>query len=239
VPINGASSVLPQRRQYGRVSRGYMGVGLRDVDADLERSLKLTVDHGALVQDITAGSPADRAGVRPYDVITSLDDRVIANDDQLIREIASRAPGSAARLRLSRDGHDQTLVVKLSERPARERAEKADSPVGPPERSKIDPDALLLGLTVRDIDRQTADRLELPRQMRGVLITRVEAMSSSFDGGIERGTVLLEINRQRIESLADYRRIARAARTGDILTLYVYAPDLDQRQLKTIRVEDR
>jgi serine protease Do len=129
--------------------------------------------------------------------------------------------------------------VKLSERPARERAEKADSPVGPPERSKIDPDALLLGLTVRDIDRQTADRLELPRQMRGVLITRVEAMSSSFDGGIERGTVLLEINRQRIESLADYRRIARAARTGDILTLYVYAPDLDQRQLKTIRVEDR
>ena len=58
VPINGASSVLPQLRARGRVSRGYMGVGLRDVDADLERSLKLTVDHGALVQDITAGSPA-------------------------------------------------------------------------------------------------------------------------------------------------------------------------------------
>ena len=57
--------------------------------------------------------------------------------------------------------------------------------------------------------------------------------------GIERGTVLLEINRERVESLADYRRIARAARTGDILTLYIYAPDLDQRQLKTIRVEDR
>ena len=69
--------------------------------------------------------------------------------------------------------------------------------------------------------------------MRGVLITRVEPMSSSFDGGIERGTVLLEINRQPVESVADYRRIARAARAGDILTLYVYAPDLDQRQLKT------
>ena len=75
--------------------------------------------------------------------------------------------------------------------------------------------------------------------MRGVLITRVEAMSSSFDGGIERGTVLLEINRQQVESVADYRRIARAARVGDILALYVYAPDVDQRQLKTIRVEDR
>jgi serine protease Do len=239
VPINGASAVLPQLRARGRVSRGYMGVGLRDVDVDLERSLKLPVNHGALVQDITSGSPADRAGLRPYEVITSLDDRAIANDDQLIREIASRAPGSAARLHLLRDGHDQTVVVKLSERPARERPDKVDSPAGPPERSKADPDSLLLGLTVRDIDRAAADRLELPKQVRGVLIARVEAMSAAFDSGIERGTVLLEINRQRVESVAEFRRIAHAARAGDVLTLYVYAPDLDQRQLKTIRVEDR
>jgi serine protease Do len=238
VPINGASSVLPQLRARGRVSRGYMGVGLRDVDGDLERSLKLPVDHGALVQDITAGSPADRAGLRPYDVITSLDDRPIANDDQLIREISARAPGSAARLKLVRDGHDQTLTVKLAERPARDRQDRAD-PSPPPERSRTDPDASLLGLTVRDLDRQTADRLDVPKDVRGVLITRVEAMSSSFDGGIERGTVLLEINRQRIDSAAEYRRIARGARPGDILTFYIYAPDLDQRQLKTVRVEDR
>ncbi|HKB10338.1 MAG TPA: Do family serine endopeptidase [Vicinamibacterales bacterium] len=240
VPINGAAAVLPQLRARGRVSRGYMGVGLRDVDADLERSLKLSVDHGALVQDITAGSPADRAGLRPYDVITSLDDRPISNDDQLIREISARAPGSAARLRLMRDGRDQTLTVKLAERPARERPDKAENAPGPPpERSKNDADALPLGLMVRDIDRQTAERLELPRQLHGVLITRVEAMSASFDGGIERGTVLLEINRQAVESVADYRRLARTAHPGDILTLYIYAPDLDQRQLKTIRVEDR
>jgi S1-C subfamily serine protease len=64
-------------------------------------------------------------------------------------------------------------------------------------------------------------------------------MSSSFDGGIERGTVLLEINRQRVESAAEYRRLAGAVRPGDVLTLFLYAPDLDQRQLKTIRVEDR
>jgi len=240
VPINGASAVLPQLRARGRVSRGYMGVGLRDVDSDLERSLKLTVDHGALVQDITAGSPADRAGLRPYDVITSLDDRAISNDDQLIREISARAPGSSARLRLVRDGRDQSLTVKLAERPARERPDKADAPAGPsPERPKTDVDNVPLGLTVRDIDRQTAERLELPRQTRGVLITRVEPMSSSFDGGIERGTVLLEINRQPIESVAEFRRVARAAHAGDILTLYIYAPDLDQRQLKTIRLEDR
>ena len=73
----------------------------------------------------------------------------------------------------------------------------------------------------------------------GTISTAVEAMSTSFDAGIERGTILLEINRQRIESAAEYRRVARAARAGDILTLYIYAPDLEQRQLKTIRAEDR
>jgi serine protease Do len=239
VPINGASAVLPQLRARGSVSRGYMGVGLRDVDSDLERSLKLTVDHGALVQDITAGSPADRAGLRPYDVITSLDDRPIASDDELIREISARAPGSAARLKLVRDGREQTLTVKLAERPARDRQDRTEPAPPPPERSRSEPDGALLGLTVRDLDRQTADRLDVPKDVKGILITRVEAMSSSFDGGIERGTVLLEINRETVSSVAEFRRVARSARPGDILTLYIYAPDLDQRQLKTIRVEER
>src|SRR5580765_7957985 len=223
VPINGASAVLPQLRARGRVSRGYMGVGLRDVDQDLER-----------------GSPADRAGLRPYDVIVSLDDRPIANDDQLIREIAGRSPGSPARLQLIRDGHPESVTVKLTERPAREGGGAQDARGQAPalDRGRGDPENLL-GLTVRDLDRQTVDRFDLPAGTRGVLITRVEAMSSSFDGGIERGTVLLEINRRRVETAADYRRIARLARPGDILTLYLYAPELDQRQLKTTRVEDR
>jgi serine protease Do len=239
VPINGASAALPQLRARGRVSRGYMGVFLRDVDQDLERSLQLPVDHGAVVQDITRGSPADRAGLRPYDVIVSLDDRPIANDDQLIREIAGRTPGSPARLQLVRDGHQESVTVKLTERPPREgSAQDARGQAPALDRGKSDPENLL-GLTVRDLDRQTADRFDLPAGTRGVLITRVEAMSSSFDGGIERGTVLLEINRRRIETAADYRRIARLARPGEILTLYLYAPELDQRQLKTIRVEDR
>jgi serine protease Do len=138
-----------------------------------------------------------------------------------------------------RDGHQQNVTLKLAERPARDNAGNRSDAPAPTSDRKIDPDALTLGLVVRDLDRQTAERLELPKQTVGVLIMRVEPMSSSFDGGIERGTVLLEINRQRVGSVAEYRRIARAARPGDILTLYIYSPDLDQRQLKTVRVEDR
>jgi len=240
VPINGATAVLAQLRARGRVSRGYIGVALRDVDPDLERSLKLPVGHGALVQDITAGSPGDRAGLQAYDIIVSLDDVEIVNDDQLIREISGRTPGTPARLKIVRDGRQQVVTLKLAERPPRDTAgNRSDAPAPTGDRLKADPDSLTLGLIVRDLDRQTAERLELPKQTQGVLITRVEPMSSSFDGGIERGTVLLEINRQRVESVAEYRRLARAARPGDILALYIYSPDLDQRQLKTVRVEDR
>ena len=242
VPINGAAAILPQLRARGRVSRGYIGVALRDVDADLERSLKLPVGRGALVQDVTAGSPGDRVGLKPYDIIVSLDNQEIANDDDLIREISARTPGSPARLTFVRDGREQALTVKLAERPAREtdKGGVSGEPPSPPDHGgRLDADGALLGLNVRDLDRQTADRLDLPRDTHGVLITRVEPMSSSFDSGIDRGAVLLEINRQRVDSVSEFRRIARAARPGDILTLYLYSPDLEQRQLKTVRVDER
>jgi len=238
VPINGASAILAQLRARGRVSRGYIGAGLRDLDADLMRSLKLPSSRGALVQDVVAGSPAERAGLKPYDVIVALDDVSMAGEDQMMRAIAAREPGGAARVRVLRDGRSETLTVKLAERPARDRTTRTTAPAPQPA-DRRRPDAPVLGLTVRELDRQLTDRLQLPRSMRGVVIARVEPMSASFDGGIERGTVLLEVNRQRVESVADYDRIAGGARPGDILTLYVYLPELDQRQMKTVRVEER
>ena len=139
-----------------------------------------------------------------------------------------------------RDGHEQNVTVKLAERPprnddGRQGDATAPQPVTP---RKADPD-VLLGLTVRDLDRTIADRLDLPKAMKGVLVTRVEPLSAAFDAEVQRGHVLLEINRQPVASVADFRRIARAAHQGDLLTFYVYEPDADLRRLKTIRVEDR
>src|SRR4051812_18518018 len=93
VPINQARAILPQLRDKGHVSRGYIGVSLRDVDPDLQRSLALNTNDGALVQDITAGSPGARAGVRPYDLIVAVDGKPVTGNDQLIQMIAARQPG--------------------------------------------------------------------------------------------------------------------------------------------------
>jgi serine protease Do len=239
VPINGAAAILPQLRERGRVSRGYVGVALRNIDTDLQRTLRLAVSEGALIQDVTEGSPGDRAGLRPYDVIVALDDKRVATDNDMIRDIAARAPGSSARVRLMRGLTEQIVNVRLAERPARD-TENRLSPEPPPAAGDraVDPE-LLLGLTVRDLDRVTADRLEVPRGTRGAVITRVEAMSGSFDAGIERGMVILEINRQELLGAGDYQRIVRAARPGDVLTFYVFAPELGQRRLMPVRVEER
>jgi serine protease Do len=237
VPINGATAILPQLRARGRVSRGYIGVGLRDIDPDLQQSLKLPAAHGALVQDVSEGSPGERAGLKTYDTIVSIDDRNIVNDDELIRDIAAKAPGTAAKLRVLRDGRQEVLTVKLAERPARDAgdARKGDG-AAPAERRKSDADDPL-GLAVRDLDKQTAGKLDIPAAFHGVLVTKVESLGPSFDAGVERNTLIMEINRRPIESAGEYRRIARASHPGDVLALYLYYPDLDQRRLVTVRID--
>ena len=238
VPINGAVAVLPQLRDTGRVSRGYMGVALREVDGDVVRSLNLGVTEGALVQDITGGSPAERAGIRPYDVIVTFEGRPIVSDDQLIREIASRPPGTTVAVRLHRDGHDVPVTVKLAERPLR--SGSTQDGAGPPAPARRGGEGHpLLGLSVRDIDPSTAQRLDLPRPTRGVLILRVDPLSAASDAGIERGTVLLEVNRRPVDSVDAFKRVAGDVRPGDVAALFVYAPDTEQRQLKTVRVDER
>jgi S1-C subfamily serine protease len=97
----------------------------------------------------------------------------------------------------------------------------------------------VLGLSVRELDATAFNRFDLPRQTRGVLITRVEALSPSFHAEVQRDTVLLEINRRPVTSTADFRRLAGAARPGDVVALYVYVPGTKQRKLLTVRVDER
>jgi len=237
VPINTATAILSQLRARGHVSRGYIGVGLRDIDPDLQRSLKLKVSRGALVQDVSEGSPGERAGLRPYDTIVAIDGQAISNDDDLIRTIASKVPGTAAKLAIVRDGRQEAVSVKLAERPGRD-VEDPHKPGSAPasERRKGDGDDPL-GITVKDLDKASAFRLEIPKSFHGVLVTKVDPLGPSVDAGVEKNALIMEVNRQSIDSAADYRRVTRSAHPGDVIALYVYYPDLDQRRLLTVRVD--
>ncbi|MGH9203267.1 MAG: trypsin-like peptidase domain-containing protein, partial [Vicinamibacterales bacterium] len=234
VPINQASVILPQLKEHGRAARGYIGVMLRSVDPDPYRSLGLGSSGGALVQDVTPGSPGERAGLRTYDLIVSLDGEKVGDHDELIELISARRPGTTASLHLLRDGRSLTVPVKLAERPGRDRRVPEAGREQPQPSSQRGP---ALGIAVRELDREAAERFKVPDGIQGVLIWRVEPLSAASDADVERGQVLIEINRQPVRSFDDYRRLTAHARPGDILTLYLYRPDIEQRVLQSIKVE--
>ncbi len=240
VPINQASEILPQLRDKGRVSRGYIGVALKDVDPDLQRSLGLRTTEGALVQDVTAGSPGERAGVKTYDVVVAVDGKPVPNNDTLIREIAARQPGTVATLAVVRDGRTMNIPVKLAERPLRGTRLGQDADPAPPDEGARPSSARgpAIGISVREIDRDFLQRFRLPDDLEGVVVSRVEPMSPAFDADIERGHVVLEVNRRPVRSIDEYRRLTNGARPGDVLAIYTYNPDIQQRQLRTVRILD-
>jgi serine protease Do len=231
VPVNQARDVIPQLKARGRVARGYLGVAPRDLDPDLRRSLGLEGASGALVQDVTEGSPGARAGLKPYDLITAIDGHPVPSNDALIRRIASTAPGTAVTVEFLRDARPQKLVVKLAERPGRSDMGRERPAVRPT--SNTPP----LGLAVRDLAADDIARLGLPGDVRGVMIARVDPLGPASDASLERGQIILEVNRRAVRSADELRHLLDQARDGDVLTLFVYLPDEDQRALRTVRVD--
>ena len=230
VPINGAAAILPQLRARGRVSRGYIGVALRDVDADLQRSLK------------PAGQPRRaRAGrhrrVRrpiapacgPTTSSSSFDEQPTSRTTiELIREIAARAPGH-------RRAAARRCATAASRRVDGEAGRAAEPRAAAPRRappaprrpaSGADQDAAARPDRPRSRSPTRSTGCDLPSSTRGVLITRVEPLSASFDADIAaRHRAARNQPASRSTSAADYRRIARAAaRRATSSRSIVYAP---------------
>jgi serine protease Do len=232
VPVNQATAILPQLRERGRVTRGYIGVALKDVDPDLQRSLGLPTARGALVQDVTPASPGARAGLKPYDLIVAVDGVAVGTNDALIRRVAARPPGALVRLDVIRDAKTIGVRVRLGERPGREAVSRPDGP-------RPDPVSLpgALGLGVKELDPAFRERFKVPASVRGVVVTKVEPLSPASEADIERGVVVLEVNRREVGSVADFERATRGAHPGDVLALYLYSPELEQRTLRAVRID--
>jgi serine protease Do len=238
VPINQAVEVLPQLKTNGRVSRGYMGVGLTDVTPSIQRALGLSVARGALVQDVTDDSPANRSGVRVYDVIVDVEGHDIQSNDDLIRDISARQPGSVARVQIVRDGRRLTLPVRLTERPPFRTSDDTTQtlPGRPGVRPAEEPDTPL-GITVREVDRSVLGRLQIPESIEGVLVSRIDPTGAASSSQIRPGFIIVEINRRPVRNVADYQRIVTSARAGEVLAILYYDPAVRQRAVLTVTVE--
>ena len=204
VPINVAKEILPQLRDKGHVVRGWLGVVIQPVTEDMAKSLRMEDAKGAIVADVTRDSPAEKAGLKPGDVVLTADGRAIEDSSALSRYIASKAPGTSVRLQVLRDGALQTMALTLGTFP--EEGDRDETVQARGEK---------LGMTLRDLTPSVAQQLQLPRDTRGVVVMSVEGGEEAEDAGLQRGDVIVSVNDRAVEDMAAFdREIAKAKPDG-------------------------
>jgi serine protease Do len=204
VPINVAKEILPQLRDKGKVVRGWLGIQIQRLTDDLAKSYKIKEAKGAVISEVTPGSPAEKAGIRPDDVVVGVDGRGVEDNSDLSRYIASKAPGTTVRLKLVRSGTEQEVPVTLGTFPDTE--EKDDTE----ESQKAQ-----LGMSLRDLSPDLAERLELPRGSKGVVVMNVEAGEAAEEAGLARGDVIVSVNGAAVDGVSGFESgIAKAKVDG-------------------------
>jgi len=232
VPINVARAIMDQLRSRGRVSRGYLGVQLHELDPDLQRLLGAPTPRGALVLDVLPGSAGAASGLRRYDVITGVSGQDVEDGDQLVRAISATPPGTPVRLVVLRDGREMALEARLGERAGSEDEEEAS----PRPASAEAPAGDAIGLTVTALDPSTRASLAIPKDRQGVVIKDVSGFSPGMDA-LAAGDVVVEVNREPTPDLASYGRVVASLPRGGAAYLFVYRPRSHASLLTRLEVE--
>lgn len=193
IPSTMAQRIISDLREHRKVSRGWLGVTIQNVDSAMAKALDLPEAAGALVNSVLPGQPADLAGIRPGDVITSINGGKIEDTDHLLRTVAMITPGSKAAVVIWRDGKAEELTLTLAERDAK-LARGGDREPGKEGKASD-----RLGLKVRSISAEDVRRFSLESQ-DGVLVTGVEQEGLAAGAGIIAGDVILMVDRKKVDS---------------------------------------
>ena len=200
IPIDMAESVMEKIISEGRVTRGWLGVRIQDLDENMAGSFGFEGTGGVLINDVDAGGPAAKAGLREGDIVLSLDAKPTRNIDELRDAVANLAPGSIAILEIYRDGAPRSLEVEIGEQGTGLLLLQEQEPEGE------------LGMRVRTVNNQDARRLGLDRT-RGVLVLEVAPGSLAASAGIRPDDVLLKVGDTEITGVQEFEREIEA---GDL-----------------------
>jgi serine protease Do len=200
-----------------RVSRGSIGIMFNAQENPAISRVYGAGAGGVTVSDVTAGSPAERAGIKVGDTIVSVDGKPVKNGDDLVSDIASRKPGTKVVLGLVRNGKKQEATVTVADRAKLFAARLGDDEENAEEES---PKESKLGLTVGAVTSEMADRLDIPAG-KGVIVRDIKPSSFADDVGLTRGDVILEINKQQVNSEEDFGRISSSLKSGQDVVFLV------------------
>ncbi len=206
IPINLAREIMEQLIEEGRVTRGWLGVVIQPLTPELAQQFGVKPEGGVLIGDVVEGGPAAKAGLKTGDVVRAFAGKPVTDVRQLQRMVAAARPGKQVPVKIKRQSKDLTIRVTVGEMPTEETAAVAPEPL---ER---------YGFAVQDLTPELRERLQVEGD--GVLVSSVEPGSAAFRRGLRRGDVILEVNREPVQSRRDLlERLRRSGLETDLLLL--------------------
>src|SRR5215470_5312527 len=183
----------------GRVTHGYIGVGIADVTPENSKFFRMTTAEGAVISQVESGSPGAKAGLKVGDVITEIDGRKVTDASQLQLEVGQKRPGTTINLQILRDGKEMKIPVTLEAMRSRDKSdlEASGEQKGKPR----------WGLGLSDMTADVREQLKAPDDVRGAVIQTVQPGSSADDAGLRPGDVIVGVNRHSVENAADVQKI--------------------------------
>jgi serine protease Do len=218
VPVSTLKEVLPQLREKGKVSRGYLGIQVQNLSYNQARAFGLESNEGALVGSVENDTPAGKAGVRHGDIIVGVDDVKVKTTHDLINYVANKGPGASVDLTVLRNGKSMDLKVKLGERPERGAADQDSE-----ERQEDEGESGIdwLGIQYQGITQSLRSTQDIPEGVDGIMVTNVSPTSPLYEQFVRPGTIITEVNGQEVHSVADFEKVVKGAKSGSYLRLYV------------------
>jgi serine protease Do len=209
IPSNLAKTVIAQLREHGKVERGWLGVQIQQMTPEISGGLNLPSEHGALVSDVTAESPAARAGVKQGDVIVKFNGKEIDKLHDLPRLVADTPINSAVDMTVWHDGKTEQLQAIVGQMPTDKQLVASDEG----SQNQVVPEkSSALGLQLGKLDDAGRKQLGLKSEVKGVVVTQVSPDSPAAELGVQSGDVIVAINQQPVGNAADAARKLKEAR---------------------------
>jgi serine protease Do len=196
IPTDLARGIMVSLIEYGKVTRGYLGVGIQDVTPLLAKEFNLKNDEGALVGEVVPDGPAARAGLENGDVIVEFNGHKVDDSRHLKLAVANTVPGEKVPVEVLRNGSTKTLDVKVKELPGTEQLARNGSDKEP------DTDTLQ-GVEVGDLNAQAHQQFNIPNHVNGAVVMEVAPDSAAAEAGLKPGDVILEINHHAVKNADD------------------------------------
>jgi serine protease Do len=212
IPANLAHNVMDQIVHGGKVTRAFLGVTIQPVTPDIAKSFKLSKSAGALIADVSANSPAERAGLKAGDIVTKVDGQSIVDSRALQLLIGQMKPGQTVHLSVMRDGAERDYPVTLGEQPG----DKSESGSA---RSGNSTDQSLDGVSVETLTPELTREYGVQGNTHGVLVRGVDSDSAAAQAGLQTGDVILEVNRHPVASVEEMNRYMKES--GNTTLLFV------------------